>query len=171
MVVLAGGLLLAALTDSLWWHHTRSADASRVSGFETVAFSVRPGSQPPPGSAAPDAIVVRCALLADTPAQRGQGLMFRHDLAGYDAMVFVWPAPATDAFYMKDTLIPLSVAWFDSAGHFVSEADMAPCPQGASCPLFSAAAPYTVAIEVPQGGLSRLGIGPGSSLSLGGSCR
>jgi uncharacterized membrane protein (UPF0127 family) len=195
VVVVAIGLVVAALSGSLWWGHGTAKDASRVHGFETVAFSVRDGSAPPPGSAAPgsaapgsaaprsaaprsaapdvssSAIIERCALLANTEAQRGRGLMHRRDLGGYDAMVFLWPAPTTEAFYMKDTLIPLSVAWFDQASHFVSETDMAPCPPGTACPLFSAAAPYTIAVEVPAGGLAGLGIGPGSTIALGGACR
>lgn len=170
LIVIAAALLAAALTDSLWWHSSAPA-TSRLSGLRTVAFSVRPGSGPPPGFAAPDVIVRRCALLADTMPERDRGLMFVRDLAGYDGMVFRWPAETTEAFYMKNTLIPLSVAWFDSSGRFVSSADMAPCPEASACPLFSAAAPYTVAIEVPRGGLTRLGIGPGSSLTLAGSCR
>jgi uncharacterized membrane protein (UPF0127 family) len=152
------GLVVAALTDSLWWSPGQPSDASRVSGFKTVAFTIsgRRG----------------CALLAQTEAERGIGLMNRRDLAGYDAMIFLWPAPTTEAFYMKDTLIPLSIAWFDQSTHFVSETDMAPCPPAVvSCPLFSAAAPYTVAVEVPEGGLPGLGIGPGSSITLGGACR
>src|ERR1700722_19788494 len=97
--------------------------------------------------------------------------MNRRDLAGYDGMIFRWPASTAEAFYMKDTIIPLSIAWFDQSTRFVSETDMAPCPPAvASCPLFSASAPYTVAIEVPEGGLARLGIGPGSSITLGGPC-
>jgi hypothetical protein len=71
---------------------------------------------------------------------------------------------------MKDTLIPLSIAWFDAAGRYVSETDMTPCGSATICPLYHAAAPYTVAVEVAKGGLGHLGIGAGSSLTVGGSC-
>jgi uncharacterized membrane protein (UPF0127 family) len=71
---------------------------------------------------------------------------------------------------MKDTLLPLSIAWFDQKGRFVSATDMAPCPDQSDCPLYGATAPYTVAIEVVQGGLSGLGIGPNSTISIGGAC-
>jgi uncharacterized membrane protein (UPF0127 family) len=164
VAVVAAGLVGAALTDSLWWHHRTAAVASRLKGFETVAFTVT-------GSAGTGDPVSGCALLARTPAERGRGLMEQRGLAGYDGMVFLWPASTDEAFYMKDTLIPLSIAWFDDAGHFVSEASMTPCPPDiGSCPLFNAASPYTVAIEVPEGGLGRLGIGPGSSITLGAGC-
>jgi uncharacterized membrane protein (UPF0127 family) len=164
VVVVAAGLVVAALTDSLWWHRGPTGVASRVRGFETVAFTVT-------GSGGTGDGVRGCALLARTPAERGRGLMERRDLAGYDGMVFLWPSSTDEAFYMKDTLIPLSIAWFDDATHFVSEASMTPCPADVvSCPLFSAASPYTVAIEVAEGGLARLGIGPGSSITLGAGC-
>ena len=97
--------------------------------------------------------------------------MFRRDLAGYAGMLFEWSSPTTDEFYMKNTLIPLSIAWFDQSGRFVSAADMPPCPAVTACPLYPAAAPYTIALEVPQGGLRQLGIGPGTSLALAGPCR
>lgn len=131
-----------------------------VAGFGEVAFRVdkRPG-------------VDRCALTADTVQQQEQGLMGRTDLAGYDAMLFRFHGLTNAQFYMKDTLIPLSIAWFDAAGRFVSSADMTPCPPpGVNCPLFAASAPYETAIEVPEGGLGRLGIGAGAHLVIGGAC-
>lgn len=96
--------------------------------------------------------------------------MNRTDLAGYDGMLFEFPAPTTTQFYMKDTLISLSIAWFDAGGHFVSATDMTPCLTAAVCPLYQAAAPYTVALEVPAGQLGHLGVGTGSSMTVGGSC-
>jgi len=137
------------------------SSASRVAGFNQVAFRIsRPGAAGPPR---------RCALLALTTAQQNQGLMNRRDLAGYDGMIFQWTQPTTSQFYMKDTLIPLSIAWFDASGQFVSSTDMPPCVT-ADCPLFSASAPYTTAIEVARGRLSQLGIGAGSIISVGGGC-
>jgi uncharacterized membrane protein (UPF0127 family) len=138
---------------------------SRVAGFDQIAFRLTS-----PTAAGPSGPVY-CALLARTSAQQARGLMFRRDLAGYAGMVFEWSSPTTSEFYMKNTLIPLSIAWFDQSGRFVSAADMAPCPSGVACPLYPAAAPYTIALEVPQGGLGHLGIGPGVSLTLAGPCR
>ncbi len=112
----------------------------------------------------------RCALLADTDAQQQQGLMNRTDLAGHDGMLFRFHGDTRVGFYMKDTLIPLSIAWFDSKGNFVSETDMEPCLDQVDCPNHYAARPYRYALEVPKGGLSDLGIGPGSHLSVGGAC-
>ena len=113
---------------------------------------------------------VRCALLAETAAQQARGLMERTDIGGYDGMLFRFASDTTSTFYMKDTPLPLSIAFFDAAGQFVSTTDMAPCIHQASCPTYSAARPYRYALEVPQGALPRLGIGPGTRLVTTGPC-
>jgi uncharacterized membrane protein (UPF0127 family) len=71
---------------------------------------------------------------------------------------------------MKDTLIPLSIAWFDPSHRFVSQSDMAPCPPAGACPLYYPIGMANLAIEVPQGHLPKLGIGPGATISVGGAC-
>jgi uncharacterized membrane protein (UPF0127 family) len=137
---------------------------SRLKGFEQVGFRVDPAGK---SRRLPE----RCGLLAVTAAQQALGLMHRHNLDGYAGMIFQWTRPIEDGFWMKNTLIPLSVAWFDAGGHFISRKDMAPCPPtSTSCPVFSAGRAYTVAIEVPRGALAGLGIGPGSLISIGGRC-
>jgi uncharacterized membrane protein (UPF0127 family) len=157
-----GFLIRGADTTSRPIVETNGATTSRVKGFDQIGFTVR---------SADGATSRHCGLLALTTAQQSQGLMNRTDLAGYDGMLFQFVTPTTTQFYMKDTLISLSIAWFDASGHFVSSTDMAPCGSAAVCPLFSSAAPYTDAIEVLEGQLGHVGSGPGSTLSVGGSCR
>jgi len=112
-----------------------------------------------------------CALLAATQAQRNQGLMRRTTLSGHVGMLFTFPGITTETFYMKDTLIPLSIAFFDSNGRFVSATDMVPCPPNVDpCPTYAAARPYRFALEVPRGQLGGVGVGPGSVLGIGGTC-
>ena len=111
-----------------------------------------------------------CVLVAETPQQRAQGLMHRQDLGGYDAMLFVFPQETDATFHMRNTPLPLTIAFFDSGGVFVSSADMAPCGNSSRCPRYAATGRYRTAIEVPQGGLARLKIGPGARLVLGGTC-
>jgi uncharacterized membrane protein (UPF0127 family) len=130
-----------------------------ITGFGEIAYRV---------NRSPDA--TRCALLAQTASQQAKGLMGQTDLAGFDGMLFVFPTDTTQTFWMKDTPLPLSIAWFDSAGRFVSSADMEPCLDKPECPSYSAAAPYRYALEVPTGGLGELGIGPGAVVSVGGPC-
>ncbi len=128
-----------------------------LSGFDEVAFRISGSSGGTDG----------VALLADDGPSRSQGLMNQTDLRGYDAMVFRFPSPSEGGFFMRNTLIPLSIAFFDVSGRFVSSADMEPCPDEVDdCPTFQAERPYVHAIEVAQGDLPRLGIGPGSVLSF-----
>jgi uncharacterized protein len=130
-----------------------------IDGFGEIAFTVTD----------PQGVMAEwCAMLAETEAQRGRGLMDQTNLRGYDGMVFRWPAPDARTFYMRDTILPLAVAFFDGEGRFINAEGMEPCPdEVVDCPRYHSAAPAAVALEVPQGGLGALGIGPGSTLSLG----
>ena len=112
-----------------------------------------------------------CLLVAATDEQRQRGLMEVTDLGGYQGMVFVWDADTSGGFWMRNTPTPLSIAWFDADGDFVSSADMEPCSATApDCPVYPPGGSYRFAVEVFQGDLERLGVGPGSRLALGGDC-
>lgn len=109
-----------------------------------------------------------CMWLADDGDERGRGLMGVTDLGAAGAMAFVFDQPTTGNFFMFRTLMPLSIAWFDADGDFVSSADMDPCldTDSSRCPRYGPAGPYTTAIEVFRGDLGTLGIGPGSSIEI-----
>jgi uncharacterized protein len=112
-----------------------------------------------------------CLLVAHTDEQRQRGLMEVTDLGGYQGMVFVFDADSEGGFWMRNTPTPLSIAWFDADGEFVSATDMAPCPDDEDdCPTYPPEGPYRFAVEVFEGDLDALGIGPGSTLRLGGEC-
>ncbi len=164
-VIFWSGVLVvtAVLTTVVLLGANRPADPQLLS-FPEISFRIQGG----PGDAT--AAAERCALLADTPEQHQRGLMGRTDLGGKDGMLFRFDTETSTSFYMKDTLIPLSIAWFNSEGVFVSAADMEPCPDDVGCPTYSAAAPYRYALEVPKGGLPGLGVGPGAQLVVGGAC-
>ena len=138
---------------------------SRMAGFGEVAFSITPA----PGTAAMTP-AQQCALLAATDEQRARGLMTVTDLRGYPGMIFRYGADSTGGYYMRNTPMPLSIAWFAADGTFVSSADMAPCEDRTDCPTYSAAGPYRFALEVPQGQLPAFGVGPGAVLKLEGVC-
>lgn len=172
LVLVSGiGALLAVGADGPPDPRLAPAGASAPSSgaaaveFGEVAFRVTPGT----GAGLP-ATGERCALLAETDAQRQRGLMGRRDLGAHDAMVFRFDSDVSGTFYMRNVPIPLSIAWFDAGGRLVSTADMEPCPDQDGCPQYSAAGPYRFAVEVEKGGLSRLGIDEGSVLSVGGDC-
>ena len=112
-----------------------------------------------------------CVLEAVTQAQQQAGLMGRKTVGPYSGMAFVFSQLSTEQFWMKGTLIPLSIAWFDAGGRYESAATMPPCPPKTKvCPLYKSSGPYEIAIEVPAGQLKNMGIGPGTTISLGGAC-
>jgi len=130
----------------------------KVEGFGTITFSIDHGS----------VTDTFCALLAGNEAQRQTGMMGRTDLGGYDAMVFAWPRAVNKDrvfFYNRKVPIDLSIAWFGESGKFVSSADMPSCGDVPDCPTFKASGDYKFAVEVPKGGLGRLGIGRGAVFS------
>jgi len=176
----AAAILVLALTVFVGRGGSRPKDPYLADG--STATSGSSGSAPPSAAAGPhipgfgeERLRVvggrsACVAVADTDAQRARGLMERTDLAGADGMVFVFPADTTERFYMRNTPLPLTIAWFDAANVLVAQADMAPCPDRDGCPTFSAGQPYRTALEVPRGGLARLGLARGSAISLGGPC-
>ncbi len=107
-----------------------------------------------------------CLLLAETPTQRARGLMEVTDpaLGGYDGMLFRYDADVSEAYWMRNTPMALSIAFLSSQGSLVSTADMAPCADRPDCRNYPAAGPYRTAIEVPQGGLDHLGIVGGNTV-------
>jgi uncharacterized protein len=109
-----------------------------------------------------------CLWLADDATERGRGLMGVTDLGDAVGMVFRFDEATSGSFYMFQTPTPLSIAWFAPDGAHVGSADMEPCidTPAADCPLYSPDASYDLAIEVFDGGLESLGIGPGSRVEL-----
>ena len=84
--------------------------------------------------------------LALTPAQRSLGLMHRKR-APEDGMLFVFPDDTTGGFWMKNTLVPLTIAFFDADGRRVRKLSMTPCRQ-ASCPIYDPRRGYRFALEL-----------------------
>ncbi|HWJ97140.1 MAG TPA: DUF192 domain-containing protein [Acidimicrobiales bacterium] len=109
-----------------------------------------------------------CLLSAMTADQRERGLMevTDEDLGGYDGMLFEYPKEVDGQFWMRDTPMPLSIAFFDAQGKLVSTTDMQPCGDTSSCPAYPAAGTFKYAIEVPQGLLEEVGATPGATLHI-----
>lgn len=109
-----------------------------------------------------------CLLHADQPAERTQGLRQVTDLQGHAGMLFSFDQPAETSFVMIDTVMPLWITWWRPDGTFLSVAEMAPCTEAdpATCPRYTAGAPFAWAVEVPQGSLP--GIGEGARLQVTG---
>jgi hypothetical protein len=111
-----------------------------------------------------------CLLVATDPEARRRGLMEVTDLRGYQGMVFVWDADSSGGFWMRDTPMALSIAFFAADGAYVGSYDMEPCGDSSRCRVYPAPGTYRFALEVGRGGLATLGVGPGSRLALGGAC-
>jgi len=100
------------------------------------------------------------AELADDFTSRMQGLMYRTSLAPNGGMLFVFDKADTQCMWMKNTLIPLSVAFIDDNGKIVNIADMQPQTEDAHC----AAEPVRYALEMEQGWFAQRGFKPGMRL-------
>lgn len=102
---------------------------------------------------------------AYVPSARARGLMYRDQLPEGTGMVFRFPGPSSGGFYMKNTLIPLSIAFFDAGGTVVGVFDMPPC-EADPCPTYEPRSTYTGALEVNQGFFDQLGLEPGWRVEL-----
>ena len=103
--------------------------------------------------------------VADDDAERERGLMGRTSLQDGHGMVFLFDAEQQLYFWMKDTLIPLDVLYFDADGRYVSAATMPPC-QTDPCSNYASARPAKTALEVPAGFVAKNGVGAGWSIEL-----
>ena len=86
-------------------------------------------------------------------------------LATGTGMAFVYEEPVSATFWMKDTLIPLSIAFVDAAGHIVTIADMQPCSAD-PCPTYAPSAPFVMAIETNIGFFRERAIEVGDTAEL-----
>lgn len=93
--------------------------------------------------------------VADTAALRSQGLTGITDLGATRGMLFTWPEDVASGFWMRDTLIPLDIAFFTADGVLVDLVSMAPC-QDDPCPSYRPSGSYRSALEVPAGGFDGL---------------
>ena len=98
--------------------------------------------------------------IAATPEQRQIGLMFRKDMPQHEGMIFVFDQPATQCFWMKNTLIPLSAAFVSDDGTVVNIEDMKPLALDAHC----SAQPVRYVLEMNKGWFAKKGIKAGSKL-------
>ena len=100
--------------------------------------------------------------LAVTPEERQQGLMFREELGEDRGMLFVFPESAVRAFWMKDTFIPLSIAFIASDGTILEIRPMEP----RSLEPVRSRYPARYALEVNRNRFRTLGIGPGDKVEI-----
>jgi uncharacterized membrane protein (UPF0127 family) len=103
--------------------------------------------------------LIRAEVAADD-STRGRGLMFRKSLAPNGGMLFIFDAAAIHCMWMKNTYIPLSVAFLDAQGVIINIADMQPHSEQSHC----AARPAVYALEMTQGWFAERGVKAGTKL-------
>jgi uncharacterized membrane protein (UPF0127 family) len=101
------------------------------------------------------------AELALTPEQQATGMMFRKEMGTNEGMLFVNEEPGMRCFWMRNTLIPLSIAFIADDGSIVNIADMEPRSEKSHC----SAKPVRYALEMNLGWFARRGMKPGTRLS------
>lgn len=98
--------------------------------------------------------------LALTPEQRQIGLMWRKDMPQHEGMLFVFEQPASQCFWMRNTLLPLTAAFVDDDGTIVNLADMKPQNDDTHCSM----KPVRFVLEMNQGWFAKRNIKAGYKL-------
>jgi uncharacterized membrane protein (UPF0127 family) len=100
------------------------------------------------------------AQIAQTPVERQTGLMFRKEMPQAEGMIFVFEQSATQCFWMKNTLLPLTAAFVADDGRIVNLVDMKPMTEDSHC----SKEPVRFVLEMNQGWFAHKNIKEGSKL-------
>jgi uncharacterized protein len=106
--------------------------------------------------------------VADDDGERRRGLMGVEQLPADEGMAFVFDEPVSGTFWMKNTLIPLSIAFVGEDGGVVGVLDMEPC-EADPCPRYGVDDPYVMAIEANRGWFEDNGVSVGDRAELASS--
>lgn len=167
--LVVGLLMLAACTHDE--HNTGLLHSSGVAGLASDSAHGAPGTATPAAVSLPTTTVTveedppgvtLNVEIASTEAQRDRGLMFRESLSDSSGMLFLFPAPTTLGFWMKDTYIPLDIAFLDDLGRVMQVVHGKPLD---TTPLVPSA-PYTSVLEVAGGWFERMGLGVGATVHI-----
>lgn len=173
------GALLLAMSVTLLFASLACGSDSRPEDSPTAGSTTAPPSDEPQATSTPTVTsagptvtftsaagqtATLAVEIADTPEERSIGLMNRESLAEDAGMLFIWPEDTGSGFWMRDTLIPLSVAFIGAEGVIVDIQDMQPLDET----LHQSPAPYRYAVEANRGWFGGHGIGPGDTVTLPG---
>jgi uncharacterized membrane protein (UPF0127 family) len=129
--------------------------------FDCVAAASAQGTQPAlPTIRLSAGIHLITAEVAASDPSRTRGLMFRESLPPNHGMLFVFDQKAIHCMWMRNTLMPLSVAFVDDDGTIVNIEDMTPRTETSHC----ARRPVRFALEMERGWFAKRGIVPGATL-------
>ena len=106
--------------------------------------------------------------LAQDDASRARGLMFRDHMDADRGMLFIHDAEEPQAYWMKNTKIPLDILYFDDDRKLVAQQrDVPPCSLGDGCPSYPSDAPARYVLELNAGEAARLQLKDGAELRFG----
>jgi uncharacterized membrane protein (UPF0127 family) len=148
-----GRALFFAAVFSLGSCVAKSPAAGIIKNFNTRELVVERSAAPPVR------LQVELALSAE---EQAQGLMYRESLDDGQGMLFVFDRDKPASFWMKNTFVPLSIAYINSDGTILEIHDMR--PEDLSLVRSSRSVRY--ALEVPRGWFDRAGIGPGDRVLI-----
>lgn len=131
-----------------------------------------------PACATPPAVTARPAVtlegyrftveIAITPAEQEHGLMDRTSMPADHGMLFVFPDSQPRTFWMKNTLIPLDMLFFDATQHLVTiQANAQPC-EADPCQLYPSNMPARYVLELNAGTAAKLGVRKGDVITFSG---
>lgn len=101
--------------------------------------------------------------IAGNESSRQKGLMFRESLDQHSGMLFLFPSMRVQAFWMKNTLIPLDIIWMDHSRKIIHiSTDVQPC-KADPCPTYSPKEASLYVLELNSGEVSRAGLKLGDS--------
>jgi hypothetical protein len=103
--------------------------------------------------------------IADTSEERAAGLSGRASVPADAGMAFLWDEPVEAEFWMKDTLIPLQIAFWDEGGRIVGLIEMEPC-EADTCPHYRPEKPIVGAVEANAGWFTAHGVAVGDTVEL-----
>jgi uncharacterized protein len=146
---------LALLLSTLLLAGCGGEEASEATGAQEPSVVIDTGD---------DEVVVHVEI-ADSEEERAVGLMNRESLDEDAGMIFLFPEPSSGGFWMKDTLIPLSIAFADGQGRILRILDMEPC-RADPCEIYDPGVSYRTALEVNQGEFAEWGVAEGDRLRL-----
>ncbi len=105
--------------------------------------------------------------IADDDASRTRGLMFRNELAPDRGMLFIFDREQPQAFWMRNTYIPLDILYFDSQRRLVSMSQRTPPCRSQQCPSYPSKGAALYTLEIASGRASELGVKTGDELLFG----
>ena len=131
-------------------------------GLVSLGAQAQSGPQPKlPTTPLTIGIHVVQAELAVTPDQQATGMMFRTSMGTNEGMLFVNDDAGVRCFWMRNTLVPLTIAFIADDGTIVNTADMEPRSEKSHC----SAQPVRFALEMNLGWFAKRGIKPGAKIS------